>query len=200
MNKVIGITGGIASGKSTVSKIIEQLGYTVVDADIAARIVVEPGQEAYKGVVASFGEEILNEDQTLNREKLGSIIFNDEKKRLQLNAIMHPAIRNYMDEEKNAAFARGEKVVFMDIPLLFESKLTQTVDLSILVYVDADVQLRRLMERNGLSQEDALARIRSQMPLSEKRELADAIIENNETVEKTKQQLLDILKEWDIIH
>lgn len=199
MSKVIGVTGGIASGKSTISNIIKNLGFTVVDADLAARVVVEPGQSAYNEVVATFGSDILNQDGSINRAQLGAIIFNNEEKRLKLNEIVHPAIRAYMNSQKEEAFARGEKVVFMDIPLLFESKLTNTVDVSLLVYVDDEVQLKRLMERNNLSEEEALARIRSQMPLSEKRALADEMIDNNGSIEDSRRQLMLILDKWNVL-
>ena len=198
MRKVIGVTGGIASGKSTVSRMIENLGFTVIDADVAARKVVEPGEEALSKIVEAFGEEILKEDGTLDRQKLGAIIFHDKEKRLKLNGIVHPAVRSYMDEQREAAFANGEEVVFMDIPLLFESKLTKTVELSLLVFVNEDIQLQRLMERNGLSQEEALTRIQSQMPLAEKKALADEWIDNNGTIAETKGQLLAVLQKWNI--
>lgn len=198
MKKIIGVTGGIASGKSTVSSMISGMGYTVVDADVAARKVVEPGQDAFKKVVDHFGADILQSDGTIDRAKLGGIIFHDEQERLILNRIVHPAVRLYMNEERDAAFARGEAVVFMDIPLLFESKLQGTVDLSILVYVDRDVQLQRLMDRNGLSETEANARIESQMPLADKKEKADAVIDNNGTIEETKHQLNALLNQWGI--
>ena len=199
MKKVIGVTGGIASGKSTISTMIKELGFTVVDADLAARAVVEPGEPAYNEVVATFGKEILHEDGSINRGLLGKIIFHDKEKRLQLNAIVHPAIRAYTQRQKEEAFARGEHVVFMDVPLLFEGKLTNTVDVSLLVYVDDEIQLQRLMERNGLSKEEALARIHSQMPLAEKRALADEIINNNGTIEESRQQLMKILQKWNVV-
>ncbi len=199
MKKVIGVTGGIASGKSTISTMIKELGFTVVDADLAARAVVEPGEPAYNEVVATFGKEILHEDGSINRGLLGKIIFHDQEKRLQLNAIVHPAIRIYTQRQKEEAFARGENVVFMDVPLLFEGKLTNTVDVSLLVYVDAEIQLQRLMERNGLSEEEALARIHSQMPLAEKRALADEIINNNGTIEESRLQLMKILQKWNVV-
>lgn len=199
MSKVIGVTGGIASGKSTISDMIKNLGFTVVDADLAARVVVEPGQSAYNEVVDAFGNDILNEDGAINRAKLGTIIFNNEEKRMKLNAIVHPAIRTYMNVQKEEAFERGEKVVFMDVPLLFESKLTKTVDVSLLVYVDDEVQLKRLMERNNFTEEEAIARIRSQMPLSEKRALADEIIDNNGSIGDSRRQLMLILDKWNVL-
>lgn len=199
MHKVIGLTGGIASGKSTVSKMIEQLGFTVLDADIASRKVVEPGEEAYLKVKEVFGEHIFNADGTLNRAELGSLIFNNEEKRLLLNSIMHPAVRRWMNNQQEEAFKRGEKVVFQDIPLLFEGNMQQGFKHTILVYVDDDVQLERLMKRNHFSREEALARIHSQMPLSEKVALADEVVNNNASEEETREQLMNILKKLQLI-
>jgi len=199
MEKVIGITGGIASGKSSISQYIRELGFTVIDADLASRAVVEPGQEAYTEIISAFGEELLLPDQSIDRTKLGAIIFHDEEKRLLLNKIVHPAVRKWMLAQKEAAFQKGQRTVFMDIPLLFESKLTYMVDKTILIYVEADVQVARLMTRNQLSEADAMARINSQMPLSEKVALADATVDNNGPLETTKLQTQKILKEWEII-
>lgn len=198
VSQVIGITGSIATGKSTVSTMIKELGFTVIDADIAARVVVEPGQKAYKKIVETFGEEILQPTGEIDRKKLGNIVFNNEEKRLQLNSIVHPAVRKWMNDQKEAAFQRGEQVVFLDIPLLYESKLTHMTDKVIVVYVDEKTQLERLMKRNELSEEEAKARINSQMSIEEKRKLADAVIDNRGSLEETKQQLISILTEWKI--
>ncbi|MEV5037426.1 dephospho-CoA kinase [Bacillus sp. AFS026049] len=199
MGQIIGITGGIASGKSTVSLYLQELGFTIVDADLASRAVVEPGEEAYHQVVKAFGEDILLTDGNIDRVKLGSIIFNDQEKRLLLNGIVHPAVRNWMRVKTEAALSSGEETVFMDIPLLFESKLTFMVDKTLLIYVDEQVQLKRLMNRNGLSEAEALARINSQMPLADKKALADAVIDNNGDINETKRQLKAILSEWYVI-
>ena len=199
MHKIIGLTGGIASGKSTISKMIEQLGFTVLDADIASRKVIEPGEEAYLKVKEAFGNDVFHEDGTLNRAELGKLIFNNEEKRLLLNSIMHPAVRKWMNNRQEEAFNRGEKVVFQDIPLLFEGKMQQYFNHTILVYVDADVQLERLMKRNAFSREEALARIHSQMPLVEKRALADEVINNNGSEEESKEQLMEILKKFELV-
>lgn len=199
MGQIIGITGGIASGKSTVSLYLQELGFTIVDADLASRAVVEPGEEAYHQVVEAFGEDILLTDGNIDRVKLGSIIFNDQEKRLLLNGIVHPAVRNWMRVKTEAALSSGEETVFMDIPLLFESKLTFMVDKTLLVYVDEQVQLQRLMNRNGLSETEALARINSQMPLADKKALADAVIDNNGDINETKRQVKAILSEWYVI-
>ncbi|KOR86349.1 dephospho-CoA kinase [Bacillus sp. FJAT-22058] len=199
MGQIIGITGGIASGKSTVSLYLQELGFTIVDADLASRAVVEPGEEAYHQVVKAFGEDILLADGNIDRVKLGSIIFNDQEKRLLLNGIVHPAVRNWMRVKTEAALSSGEETVFMDIPLLFESKLTFMVDKTLLIYVDEQVQLERLMNRNGLSETEALARINSQMPLADKKALADAVIDNNGDINETKRQVKAILSEWYVI-
>lgn len=199
MGIVIGLTGSIATGKSTVASMFMDLGIPVIDADRIAREVVEPGEEAYKKVVEAFGEEILLEDRSLNRPKLGRIVFSDEEKRNQLNSIVHPAIRKRMLEKRDAYLKNGEDCVVLDIPLLFESKLEHFVDKIIVVYVDEDVQLKRLLERNQLTKEEALQRIRSQMPVKDKIELADAVIDNNGTIEHSFKQLKEILQKWDVL-
>ncbi|MEJ9228110.1 dephospho-CoA kinase [Peribacillus butanolivorans] len=199
MGQIIGITGGIASGKSSVSLYIQELGFTIVDADVASRAVVEPGEEAYHEVVKAFGEDILLMDGNIDRAKLGSIIFHDQEKRLRLNSIVHPAVRKWMRLKTEKALAAGEETVFMDIPLLFESKLTFMVEKTLLVYVDERVQLERLMNRNGLSETDALARIHSQMPLADKKVLADAVIDNNGNLEETKKQVKTVLCNWNVL-
>jgi dephospho-CoA kinase len=125
-------------------------------------------------------------------------VFHDEDKRLQLNAIVHPAVRERMNNEKGKHLELGSKVVVLDIPLLFESKLTHMVEKIILVYVNAEIQLKRLMSRNQLLESDAMARIQSQMPLIEKIKLADAVIDNNGTIDDTKKQLIQILKDWKV--
>lgn len=196
---IIGLTGGISSGKSTVAKMIRELNIPIVDADIIAREVVEPKEAAYEKIVAHFGDKILNEDRTINRKKLGEIIFNDEKERAVLNSIVHPEVRLKMKEQKEQYLQQGYKHVVLDIPLLFESKLTYLVDKTLLVYVDEKTQLERLVARDKTSLEDAMSRIKSQMPLKEKIQLADEIINNNGTIEETKKQLLEILKKWSII-
>lgn len=199
MAKIIGLTGGIASGKSTVSNMLKTKGFTIVDADIAARKVVEPGELAYEQIIEAFGEGILLQDLTLDRKKLGALIFADEALRMKLNSIVHPAVRAWMTREKDRAIENGKKTVFLDIPLLFESRLTYMVERTILVYVDEETQLKRLMARNGLSEKEAQMRIRAQMPLSEKKALADAVLDNNGSLEETKQQLEKIVSEWKLV-
>ncbi|MGM0843986.1 MAG: dephospho-CoA kinase [Bacillota bacterium] len=198
MNSIIGLTGGIASGKSTVSNLLIQKGFTVVDADLAARKVVEPGEPAYLKIVEAFGPEVRNEDGTLNRAALGTIIFNDEALRKELNEIVHPAVRAQMLSEKEDAFENGMQTVIMDIPLLFESGLTWMVDKTVVVYVDSNTQLSRLMIRNSLNEEEALARVNSQMSLEEKKSLADAVLDNRGTIDETSSQLDDLIAAWNL--
>jgi dephospho-CoA kinase len=198
MSLVIGLTGGIASGKSTVSNMLKEMAVVIVDADVEARRAVEKGQPAHLKIIEEFGEEILLVNGEIDRQKLGSVIFHDAEKRQLLNGIVHPDVRKRMKDQTEAAIRGGEKVVVLDIPLLFESKLTSMVEKTILVYVDRDIQLKRLMERNNLSLEDAEARINSQMPLFDKISLADAVINNNGSINETKQQLIEILKSWGV--
>lgn len=199
MTLVVGLTGGIASGKSTVANMIKEMGIEVIDADIEARKAVEIGEVAYEQIITYFGEAILNDDHTINRSQLGEIIFNDSAKRQKLNEIVHPDVRRRMNEKKEAAISRGDQVVVLDIPLLFESGLKHMVDVVLLVYVEKDVQLQRLMERNQLTMEEALARIQSQMPIEDKRKLADKVIYNNGSIDNTKKQLIELLADWKTI-
>ena len=196
MSLVIGLTGGIASGKSTVSNMLKEMSITVIDADVEARLAVMEGEPAYKQIIAEFGDGILLENGEIDRQKLGAIIFHQADKRQRLNEITHPEVRRRMLEQVETAKRNNEEVVVLDIPLLFESKLTAMVEKTLLVYVDSDIQLQRLVERNNLTITDAQARISSQMPLSEKIKLADAVINNNGTLEETKQQLFKVLDKW----
>jgi dephospho-CoA kinase len=198
MSLVIGLTGGIASGKSTVSNMLKEMAVTVIDADVEARRAVEKGEPAYQEILAGFGDDIVLPGGDIDRVKLGSIIFHNAEKRQLLNSIVHPEVRRRMNSQVEAARERGERVIVLDIPLLFESKLTHMVEKTILVYVDRDIQLKRLMERNSLSLDEAEARIKSQMPLSDKVPLADAVINNNGTITESKKQLIEILMGWGI--
>ncbi|MGG3444147.1 dephospho-CoA kinase [Bacillus cereus] len=200
MTVVIGLTGGIASGKSTVSEMFRELNIPVIDADIIAREVVERGKPAYNKIVEVFGMEVLQEDGELDRPKLGSVVFYNEEKRLQLNKIVHPAVREEMNAQKEMYIKEGMQAVVLDIPLLFESKLTNLVDRILVVAVMPSTQLERLMKRNNFSEEEATARIQSQMPLEEKVKRADEVINNDGTIMGTKTQLQVILKKWNIIN
>ncbi|MBM7571954.1 dephospho-CoA kinase [Aquibacillus albus] len=199
MAMVIGLTGGIASGKSTISNMITTFGIPVIDADVISRQVVEPGESAYRKIVDYFGENILHDDRTINRNKLGQIVFSDEEKRKALNKMVHPEVRKTMLNQKEDLINAGNKAVVLDIPLLFESKRTALVDQILVVYVDEDTQLSRLMKRDGFTEEESQSRIKSQMPLKQKQEMADAIIDNRGSLEQSRKQLEKIFIDWKII-
>lgn len=199
MTLVIGLTGSIGTGKSTVSKYIKSLNIPLVDADLIAREVVEPGEVAYEKIKSTFGQEVFHEDGRLNREALGHIIFNDKGKREQLNAIVHPEIRKKMLAQRNQAIKAEEKCVVMDIPLLFESGLTDFVEKIIVVATDEATQLERLMNRDQANIDVAQSRIKSQIPITSKIEKADAVIDNNGSLAETYAQIEKILKNWKVL-
>jgi dephospho-CoA kinase len=193
--KILGLTGGIGSGKSMVARMFAQLGADVIDADQLARDVVEPGQPALEEIATAFGRDILWPDGRLNRSKLAGIIFADPAARARLNAITHPRIRERMD----AAIATrrsGSGVLIVDIPLLYENDRTATVETVIVVWVDPVTQLRRLQERDGLRPEEARQRIAAQMPLDEKRARADVVIDNSGSREDTRRQVEAIYRRY----
>ncbi|AMM89954.1 dephospho-CoA kinase [Bacillus pumilus] len=197
MTLVIGLTGGIASGKSTVSQMIKEKGIRVVDADIIAKEAVSKGSAVLHQIVQIFGEEVLLPNGELNRQQLGAIIFSDEEKRKKLNAIVHPEVRKEMLKQRDEGVSNNETFVVLDIPLLFESKLEGLVDRIIVVYTTPELQLSRLMNRNDLSEEEALNRIHSQQPLEEKCQKADRVIENTKDLAFIRKQLENILNEWE---
>jgi len=193
---IIGLTGSIASGKSTVSKMLKKKGFPIVDADEIARLVVEPGSPVLLEISRVFGQWILHADGSLNRAKLGERIFGNIEERQKLNSIIHPAIRQEMLRQKEQWISTGANTVIMDIPLLFESKLQSFVDKIIVVSVTPEIQKERLIARNVLSEEEADKRIRSQLPIEEKELSADAVLFNNGPVEETECQLTEILSKW----
>ncbi len=193
---IIGLTGSIASGKSTVSKMLKNAGYPIIDADLVARLVVEPGSATLEKITQAFGKEIISENGTMNRAKVGEIIFNDPAKRKMLNDIIHPAIRQEMLKQRQEFLSQGHKTIVMDIPLLFESRLQRLVDKILVVSVTEENQFNRLVERNGFTEKEARVRISSQLPMSVKEDGADAVIYNNGTIDETEKQLNRILERW----
>lgn len=189
--RVIGLTGGIASGKSTVSRIMEKLGASVIDADQLARDAVMPGTQAHCAIEAEFGPSVLNPDRTINRAALGSRAFSDPDARRKLEGITHPAIGRLAEEMLDNLRKSGVAVAVYMAPLLIEAGVTERVDEIWVVYLDRDTQLERLMLRDGISREDALRRIDSQMPMDEKRGYGKVVIDNSGTVENTERQLLE---------
>lgn len=193
--KLVGLTGGIASGKSTVAKILQSLGAAIVNADDLAREVVEPGHEAWKEIVASFGAEILQSDQTLDRQKLRTLIFNQPEARKRLESIIHPRVRALAEERIRQYAAAGYPVVIYEVPLLFEGNLQEWLRPVILVACDVETQTARLQKRDHLTAADAEKHIAAQMSLKDKRRLADYVIENNGSLEDLERQTRQILEE-----
>ena len=192
--RIIGLTGGIASGKSTISTLFHELGVAIIDADIISRQVVAPGKSALSEIVNLFGDEIILPSGKLNREKLGAIIFNDEKYRQNLNSIIHPHVaQQFLDEVKNHK-ANGEAWVIYDAALIVENNLQSGFDGLIVVKCDPSVQLARLMLRNSLSESEAQDRIQSQFPLEKKVQVADWIIDNSGTLEDSTRQVNSLFK------
>ncbi|UVI96791.1 dephospho-CoA kinase [Staphylococcus aureus] len=194
MPKVIGLTGGIASGKSTVSELLSVFGFKVVDADKAAREAVKKGSKGIAQVREVFGDEAIDENGEMNRRYMGDLVFNHPEKRLELNAIIHPIVRDIMEEEKQEYLKQGYNVI-MDIPLLFENELENTVDEVWVVYTSESIQMDRLMQRNNLSLEDAKARVYSQISIDKKSRMADHVIDNLGDKLELKQNLERLLEE-----
>ena len=191
----IGLTGGIASGKSTVLTYFKDKGIPYIDADIVAREVVEPGTEGLKAIVDTFGSHVLHADGTLNREALGAIVFHNEEKRQLLNSCLKTHIRNRIMELTSQYEQGNTPILIYDIPLLIEGEWYTMMDEVWLVYVNEMTQIERLMSRNGYTREDALARINSQMRLDDKRAYADIIVDNNGTPHDLTVQLNTIWNE-----
>ncbi|HDH6573659.1 dephospho-CoA kinase [Staphylococcus aureus] len=194
MPKVIGLTGGIASGKSTVSELLSVFGFKVVDADKAAREAVKKGSKGLAQVREVFGDEAIDENGEMNRRYMGDLVFNHPEKRLELNAIIHPIVRDIMEEEKQEYLKQGYNVI-MDIPLLFENELENTVDEVWVIYTSESIQMDRLMQRNNLSLEDVKARVYSQISIDKKSRMADHVIDNLGDKLELKQNLERLLKE-----
>lgn len=190
----IGLTGSIACGKSTVSRMLAERGARIIDADVLAREVVRPGEAAWSLIVDYFGQDILLSDRQIDRTKLGQIVFTDEEARRVLNGIVHPAVRSRMRELADEAEQEGVRLIVLDIPLLYESKLEHMVDQVVVVSCTEEQQLARLLARNGFSDEDARSRIASQMPIAEKVARAHHVIDNSGTLIETERQVDELVE------
>lgn len=186
----IGLTGGIASGKSTVSQYLVKRGAVLIDADVISREMMMPGHPVLAAVVQTYGPSILNPDGTLNRKKLGGIIFSNPQERKVLEAITHPAIREEMRQRMVKFEAVDpQRLVVADIPLLYESKLEDLYDEIMVVYVPRQIQLNRLMLRDNLNPQEAEDRLNAQMDIEVKREMADILIDNSLGIDETERQI-----------
>lgn len=186
---VVGLTGGICSGKSTVAAMFSRLGATVIDADQVAHELVEPGGPLFEAIVSAFGQEVVGADGRIDRRRLGAVVFSDPKARRRLEAILHPAIIEESERRIQQAGAAGAAVCLLDAALLVESGWHIRFDAVILVAASEAVQLARLVGARGLSRDEAMQRIRSQMPQQEKRRHARFVIENEGPLEETTRQV-----------
>jgi len=186
--RLIGLTGGIGTGKSSVAGFLRGLGVTVIDADEATRAVQAPGTEGLRLLADAFGEEILTPEGALDRPRLAAIAFADPKARQRLNGIVHPLVRRWMAERQREAAARGDPLVVLDVPLLFETRGTDGLDAVILVYAPEELQLKRLTELRGMDERAARERIAAQMPIDEKRRLASHVILNTGTLDELRAE------------
>ena len=189
---VVGLTGGIASGKSVVSKTFKKLGLPIINADLIAREMVKPGEVSYQEIVDHFGKGILNPDQTINRRKMAKIIFSDSKERERLNSILHPRIVEKIKRRIRDFKERGERIVILDAALLIEAGELSLADKLIVVTVSPKIQVKRLVQRDHLTEREAKERIATQMPLSEKVKLADYVIDNSGSVKKTIRRTKEV--------
>jgi len=190
---IAGLTGGIASGKSTIARFLSEVGAQVVDADKIAREVVKRGTPGYDAVLAFFGRTILLPDGDIDRKRLGEIIFNDPDKKASLDAIVHPLVFERSAEMiAQIAAETPDAVVIMDVPLLMEANMGRDLKEVIVVYVPEALQLERLMNRDGIDEQAAMARIRSQMPIEEKRRRATVVIDNSGTIVESRRRALAV--------
>ena len=187
---LLGVTGSIGTGKSTVARMLEELGSPIIDFDMLARVVVEPGEPAYKDIVAFFGEQVLADDKTLDREKLKLIVFNDMEKRKKLESFTHPRIGEKFLElvEKHSA-GKKDVIIQVVIPLLIEAHMQAVFDHLLMVYAPEEVQLKRVMERDRIDEKLAMSIIRSQISVEDKKGYCDLIVDNSRTLEETRMQV-----------
>jgi dephospho-CoA kinase len=185
--KLVGLTGGVGSGKSTVAEMLRALGAEVVDADEASHAVYEPGTLGFAAVVREFGDDFVGEGR-IDRQRLGALVFRDADARHRLNAIVHPLVREWMAAKTAEAALRGARVVVQAVPLLFENGLERLFSTIVLVYANEELQVERLVKGRGLTPERARAMIAAQMPIDEKRRQAHHVIDNSGSIEKTRTQ------------
>ena len=190
--RIIGLTGGIASGKTTVARMLAELGAVIVDADQISREAVMPGSAALAVLVEEFGSDILLPDGTLDRARVARTVFHDPAARKRLEAILHPAIRQLADQKLTELRKVGTEVVLYVAPLLIEAGAVSRVDEIWVVHVDQATQISRLMARDGITEQEALQRIAAQMPMEEKRKYGKVVIENGQGIDQTAKQVKQI--------
>ena len=189
----LGITGGVATGKTTVTRILASLGVKVIDSDALVHELVQPKRKAWRNIVKAFGSEVLRKDNTIDREMLGQIVFNNSSRRKYLENVIHPEIKRIIQKQLVYYEKAGEKIVGVEIPLLFEANMGDIVDKIVVVKREGSLQLKILQEERRLSKEDALKRIRAQLPIEEKIAGADFVIDNNGSLAETEEQVREII-------
>ncbi|XP_074316411.1 dephospho-CoA kinase-like [Silene latifolia] len=192
--RIVGLTGGISSGKSTVSNLFKAHSIPVVDADIVARDALKKGTGGWKQVVKAFGDEILQPDGEVDRPKLGRKVFSDPEKRQLLNRLLAPYISRGIVKEIVKLWLKGHKVIVLDIPLLFEAKMDKWTNPIVVVWVDSETQLKRLVARDRITEEEALNKINAQMPLDSKRSKADIVIDNTGSPDDLNEQFQNVVR------
>ena len=198
MALIIGLTGGIVGGKSTAASMFKDFGAKIVDVDKIGHSVILPHRPAWKKIIRLFGKDFLRNDLTIDRGKLGKIVFTNQTLLKKLNEITHPEIIKVIKKEINLAKNKTynqQKILIIDAALIYEAKMDRLMDKIIVVYINEDVQTKRLIKRNDLSKEEALQRIKSQMPIKEKIKMADYLIDNSSSLCKTKKQVEKIWQE-----
>ena len=187
--KIVGLTGGISSGKSTVSSYFKQLEIPVIDADEVARKVVEPNSQGAREIRKAFGSDVFEEDGSLNRQKLGALIFSNAENRQKLDDLLQPLIKIMILDEIEEYRQKGENMIVLDLPLLFEKHYEKLCEEIIVVYIPKELQLERLMRRNQYTKQEALSRIDSQLSIEEKRKRATVLLDNQGTIQQLYQQV-----------
>jgi dephospho-CoA kinase len=192
---VVGLTGGIASGKSTVSLIFREAGIPVICADELAHEVVKPGSAALDEIRRTFGDEFIDSDGNLNRAAMARLVFKDKNKRQDLESIIHPRVAEEQGKLIRQFAVQGHNIVVVDVPLLYESGLEDSFDMILVAYVAPEVQIQRLIARDQVTYKEARSRLDAQLPIDKKKKLAGRIIDNTGPVEHTREQVLGIIKE-----
>ena len=193
---IVGITGGIACGKSTVSGMLSALGASIIDADQISHSLTAPNGAALPAIRQTFGSSVFNEDGTLDRPALSALVFSDKAAIEKLNAIIHPLVKQHMEDQLTACRKQGAQIVILDVPLLFEASMQNMGDMVACVVAPEEVQIARMASRNGYTREEALSRIRNQMPVSEKARLSDVVIDTNKPLTELQKEIERLYQGW----